>query len=320
MSTRKLRFVHVSRALGVLGTSLLALSGCGTEMDDGLRTTAGAGAPTAATTAGAQASGDRNATAGSGAGATAGVAPAAQRPEAGVGAAGASASSNAPGSAGQSVAGASAGRADLPGSAGMSSVAGAAAVAGRSAAGSGAAGMAAAGSVAAASGETGRMIGMTAAHNAVRARITNPAPNPPLPPLTWSTELAAIAQAYATKLAAGGDCLNLVHSEPPDPGADLGENLSGSTGSMSNPTEVVDGWAEEEKCYTFGIYKRTDKCDMNCTDQLHASGCGHYTQVVWRNTSQVGCGVATCGSGRNGGEVWVCNYKESGNYVGEKVY
>ncbi|HKP59717.1 MAG TPA: CAP domain-containing protein, partial [Polyangiales bacterium] len=200
------------------------------------------------------------------------------------------------------------------GSAGMTGVAGTAAMAGRSAAGSGAAGTGAAG--AAASGETGRMVGMTAAHNAVRARLMNPVPNPPLPPLTWSTELAAIAQAYATKLASSGDCLNLVHSMDND----LGENLSGNTGSMDNPTAVVDGWAEEEKCYTFGVYKRADSCDMSCTDQLHASGCGHYTQLVWRNTSQVGCGMATCGSGRNGGEVWVCNYKEAGNWVGEKVY
>ena len=160
------------------------------------------------------------------------------------------------------------------------------------------------------------MIGMTAAHNAVRARLMNPVPNPPLPPLSWSTALAATAQAYATKLAAAGDCLNLVHSMADD----LGENLAGYTGSPSNPSEVVEGWAAEEKCYTFGIYMRGDKCDMNCTDQQHSSGCGHYTQVVWRNTSQVGCGMATCGSGRNAGEVWVCNYKEAGNWVGEKVY
>jgi pathogenesis-related protein 1 len=160
------------------------------------------------------------------------------------------------------------------------------------------------------------MVGITAAHNVVRARIMNPAPSPALPPLTWSTDLAKTAQAYADKLASGGNCLNLVHSMAPG----LGENLAGYQGKAATTTEVVEGWAGEEACYTFGKFMSDDKCDMTCTTQQHSNGCGHYTQVVWRNTTQVGCGMGMCGTGRSAGEVWVCNYKAPGNYVGQKAY
>ena len=38
---------------------------------------------------------------------------------------------------------------------------------------------------------------------------------------------------------------------------------------------------------------------------------GHFTQVVWKDTRQLGCGVAMC----DGGEIWVCNYSPPGNFV-----
>ena len=44
--------------------------------------------------------------------------------------------------------------------------------------------------------------------------------------------------------------------------------------------------------------------------------CGHYTQVVWRKSLRVGCGMATCGAT----EVWVCNYDPAGNWDGERPY
>jgi pathogenesis-related protein 1 len=161
------------------------------------------------------------------------------------------------------------------------------------------------------------MVGMTAAHNVVRDRIMSPKPQPALPPLKWSAEIAKIAQAYAEKLAAGGDCLNLVHSRM----AGLGENLAGYQGLMAKPADVVEGWASEEECYTFGpISDRGEDCDTACAMRKSSSSCGHYTQVVWRGTTEVGCGMATCGSGRSAGEVWVCNYKAPGNFIGMEPY
>ena len=45
--------------------------------------------------------------------------------------------------------------------------------------------------------------------------------------------------------------------------------------------------------------------------------CGHYTHIVWRDTREVGCGVAT---GADGSGVWVCNYNPAGNVDSESPY
>src|SRR3954471_595080 len=58
-----------------------------------------------------------------------------------------------------------------------------------------------------ASGETGRMIGMTAAHNAARDRTSA---TPAIPHVEWSPDLASVAQAWSEHLASTG--CNLMHS------------------------------------------------------------------------------------------------------------
>ena len=40
---------------------------------------------------------------------------------------------------------------------------------------------------------------------------------------------------------------------------------------------------------------------------------GHFTQVVWRGTTQVGCGHSQC----NGNDIWVCEYDPPGNWEGQ---
>ncbi|HRI72667.1 MAG TPA: CAP domain-containing protein, partial [Polyangium sp.] len=70
------------------------------------------------------------------------------------------------------------------------------------------------------------MNGMTAAHNAARASVS-PAPSVAIPPLTWSGEVAAVAQAYAE------NCV-FQHSNN-----QYGENLFATSGG-ANPQGVVD--------------------------------------------------------------------------------
>ena len=43
---------------------------------------------------------------------------------------------------------------------------------------------------------------------------------------------------------------------------------------------------------------------------------GHYTQLMWRDTHDVGCAVAT----GNREDVLVCRYSSAGNYVGERAF
>lgn len=172
---------------------------------------------------------------------------------------------------------------------------------------SSAGGTAGTGGTTGATGETGRLVGMTAATNKVRHSVTTPTPSPPLPDMTWSPDIAKIAQAYADTLASQG--CNLVHSQI----LGYGENLAMFGGTAATPADVVAGWASEGACYTYGPIALTDSCP--CTPSSGGK-CGHYTQLVWRGTTELGCGVATC----PGKEVWVCNYKPQGNVIGQKPY
>jgi pathogenesis-related protein 1 len=141
--------------------------------------------------------------------------------------------------------------------------------------------------------------GFVAAHNLHRADVS-PAASPALPPVTWSNELAAQARAWAERC-------KFDHSD-----TDLGENLSART-DLADPEVIVAAWAAEGEAFD---YKR-NRC---------ASGevCGHYTQVVWRDSTQIGCGVAQCGAGGPFGDqewfLWVCNYSPAGNWTGKRPY
>ena len=132
---------------------------------------------------------------------------------------------------------------------------------------------------------------MVAAHNQVRARVG-------VRPLTWSSKLAAMAQRWAEELLANGKFQHRHERE-------YGENLFEIRGGRSSPTEVVTSWADEARDY--------DLARNVCRARAE---CGHYSQIVWRKTKQVGCGVAR----QPGREVWVCNYFPPGNWVGERPY
>ena len=45
--------------------------------------------------------------------------------------------------------------------------------------------------------------------------------------------------------------------------------------------------------------------------------CGHYTQVVWKDSKEVGSAAYTC---EDFSQVWVCKYKPAGNYINQKPY
>jgi len=131
--------------------------------------------------------------------------------------------------------------------------------------------------------------GMLDAHNAVRIRVG-------VPPLVWSAQVAAVAQQWANYLIAS-------HGFSHRPNNRYGENIYSISGDAASPARVVGAWAEEVRAYDI----RSNGC---------AGMCGHYTQIVWRMTRAVGCGVATDAER----EIWVCDYDPPGNYVGERPY
>lgn len=150
-----------------------------------------------------------------------------------------------------------------------------------------------------------------AAHNNIRANGPfgpgNPAPNPPLAPLTWSAALQTTAANWAAQC-------NWAHN----PGRGFtGENLYAQSGSVPTPTTAVNAWASEAQFY-------------NWTTNTCAAGqdCSHYTQIVWSSTTQVGCAIQNCPAGVGTpppGIVgpWtyvVCNYSPPGNIAGQRPY
>jgi uncharacterized protein YkwD len=146
---------------------------------------------------------------------------------------------------------------------------------------------------------------MVAAHNQVRASA-KPTPKPSLPPMTWSPEAARVAQAWA----------NACRFEHNAKRGKYGENLAAAAppGSRTN-AQVVHDWGAEAADYTYS----SNTC-------APGKVCGHYTQVVWRDTTQVGCATAICTKNSPFGarapkwQLWVCNYTPPGNYVGRKPY
>jgi hypothetical protein len=145
--------------------------------------------------------------------------------------------------------------------------------------------------------------GMLDAQNAVR---TAPSPEacPPLPYFTWNPAAQCVAQAWAERCRFEHNLAQ--HS--------WGENLAAATDTPP-PADVVKGWADEVQDYDYA----TNTCAPA------PAQCGHYTQLVWRNSKSVGCATVRCTQNSPFGDnaPWtfvVCDYAPPGNYVGQKPY
>lgn len=119
------------------------------------------------------------------------------------------------------------------------------------------------------------------------------------PPILWDEDLAREASVWADELARSGD---FQHDPSND---DHGENLWMGTRGHYSLDDMVEGWSEEK-----ALLRRLKSWD----DDSHAVG--HYTQMVWKSTTRVGCAM-----GRNReDEFLVCRYSPPGNFLGESPY
>ena len=140
-------------------------------------------------------------------------------------------------------------------------------------------------------------------HNSERAAVG-------VAPLTWSASLAAGAQTWAQHLATTGQFAHdPVHTGLSCTGPCYGENIAGFFNDVSEPNGGQSKWVAEKSLYHGG-------------PSFYAVG--HYTQMVWQKTKQVGCGTAPPnGQPSPRGHAFsilVCRYDPPGNYPNELPY
>lgn len=139
---------------------------------------------------------------------------------------------------------------------------------------------------------------LLALHNRERAMVG-------VPPLAWDARLAADAAGYGPSLAARG---RLAHSsQQTRPGQ--GENLWMGTRGAYGLEEMAGGWAAEKRLFRPDIFP-----DVSASGNW--SDVGHYTQMVWRGTTRVGCAIHRASAW----DYLICRYAPSGNVVGQRVF
>ena len=138
-------------------------------------------------------------------------------------------------------------------------------------------------------------------HNQERAAVG-------VPPLTWSDALAAHAQPWADKVYATGDTS---HSSGLADFGNYGENMAlGGGPSYAPPSWLTQTWADEKSRYVPGTPM--------------SKGTGHYTQMVDKRSTEVGCGFTSGPGGPiaeyGGTNVLVCQYTPPGNWNSQPPY
>jgi len=150
-----------------------------------------------------------------------------------------------------------------------------------------------------------RFAGVLESHNIVRRKHG-------LQSLTWSDKLARYSKQWSDHLGSGSHC-QIRHRGGTPP---YGENLYRASALRWSNGEreilpvtiknVVKAWTDEEKWYDYN----RNRCQPG-------KQCGHYTQVVWRDTTEVGCSLKICA---DKSQTWVCSYNPPGNFQGVKPY
>ena len=133
------------------------------------------------------------------------------------------------------------------------------------------------------------------AHNQARAAVS-------VKPLTWSEKLANATSLLVRNQRNKMSCqfANLTAGK-------YGGNQFWASGTTVTPRMVVDEWVKEKNFYNHS----GNTCAPN-----HM--CGVYTQVVWKNSSELGCAQATCVKDQT--TLAICFYNPPGNVIGESPY
>ena len=137
-----------------------------------------------------------------------------------------------------------------------------------------------------------------AMHNDARAEVG-------APPLQWDRQLAVAAASYGPALAAIG---RLQHS-PRDTRPGQRENLAMGWTRTTSPEELIGLWVREKQAFFPGVFPAVSRTGR--WEQV-----AHYTQMVWKSTTHVGCALHPA---PNGWTYLICRYSPPGNVDGKVV-
>jgi pathogenesis-related protein 1 len=129
--------------------------------------------------------------------------------------------------------------------------------------------------------------------------------------VTWSPQIAQYAQQRADQIARTKQLAHLPQGQNP-----YGENLAsgGSTGGSGGYTVIsaCDGWYAEKA--------KMPRNARTMTVDLFNKGVGHYTQMVWKGSTQIGAGISQYQQGGFTMTVVVCCYNPPGNVINQAIY
>lgn len=123
-------------------------------------------------------------------------------------------------------------------------------------------------------------------------------------PLVWDRSLAAAAASYGPALARLG---KLAHS-PANSRQGQGENLWMGTSDAYELEEMAEAWAAEKSLFRPGFFPQVSRSGS-------WSDVSHYTQMIWKGTTRVGCAVHKARKW----DYLICRYSPHGNVVGQRV-
>ena len=124
------------------------------------------------------------------------------------------------------------------------------------------------------------------------------------PPLAWDRNLASAAASYGPALIARG---RLAHSDSASR-PNQGENLWMGTRGAYSLEEMAASWADERSLFRPGLFP-------NVSTSGKWADVGHYTQMIWRGTTSVGCSLQRSARW----DYLICRYSPPGNIVGRSV-
>lgn len=134
-----------------------------------------------------------------------------------------------------------------------------------------------------------------------------PVPSIPLPPLEWDIELAKLAQEASDNMLASGSMFHNTLKLPD--GRNVGQNIAFDYRLNASSWAKVSDWYDSE-------IVDFDYASNTCTPTRDNLSCGHATQIIWRDSTKIGCGVAKEGDT----QYWTCDFLKPGNFNNRKPY